>query len=191
MDKALVCCHLQPMEWLIKDFKGHKNLGLACSFRGTSQNSQSETQERNNKPVGACPRKQIIIQWDSLPYHKALFTCVDTYTEQSPCWPESQETQNLPALQVPIVEGTGAFPVVFQVSWVCAQDWQCWRSLLSLIRPVANFTNTEVQTPLSQRPYYETWEVAISARVCISTGKKIKQSMLWSWEWRFSFPLTV
>lgn len=128
--------------------------------------------KRNSNPVGACPWKEIILQWVSLTYHKALFSCVDTCTEQSPCWPENQETQNLPAMQVPIMEGTGAFPVVFQVSWVCAQDWQCWRSLQSLIRPAANFTNTVVQIPLSQRPYYETWEVAFSARVCISTEKK-------------------
>lgn len=98
MDNTLACCHLQPMEWkiLIKDFKGHKNLGLGCSFTGTSQNSHSETQDRNN-PAGACPWKQILMQWISLPYHKALCICVLTCTEQSPCWPESQETQNLPA----------------------------------------------------------------------------------------------
>lgn len=69
---------------------------------GTSQNSCSETQDRNN-PAGACPWKQIL-------------TCVGTCTEQSQCWSESQETQNSAVLQIPIVEGAGTFQWSFRSS---------------------------------------------------------------------------
>jgi len=54
------------------------------------------------------------MQWVSLPYHMPakLFSLAWRWcTEQH--WLESQEAQNLPALQAPIMQGTGAFLVVF------------------------------------------------------------------------------
>lgn len=74
----------------------------SCILLG--KKGHSEMCERNSNPLGASPQKQIphAVGFSTLPRaRKALHTCVDTCTEQLPCWLVSQETQNLPSLQAP------------------------------------------------------------------------------------------
>lgn len=121
MYKTLACCRLQLFNqwsgWLeISKDRGTWSWSGASHIR-LRKKSHSETWERNSKQSSWChPQKPIPHAVpSSTPPHarETLSICVDTCTEHLPCWLESQEAQNLPALQVPIMKGTSAFLAAF------------------------------------------------------------------------------